>query len=396
MSYGYGPAVLASRSTPSSSRINSGALVYLRSLDWVLVGSAVILSVVGGLLVWSATKSRMVSFGNDPQTFFKRHLINLGIGILLGFAASVINHRWLRAYTPILYGATLVGLILVLIPHIGSSINGARAWIVLPAGFSVEPAEFAKIGIILLCAMILSEKRDAETEPTNTTTAQALAIAVIPMFLIMLQPDLGTSLMIGFAVLGIVAVSGAGGKWLAGIAAVSGLATWVAVRFHLVKQYQLQRIGSFIDPNSNPKVTGYNTIQARIAIGSGGVFGKGLFHGPQTQGRFVPYNQTDFIYSVAGEELGLVGAAAIVVLIAVILWRGLRIAIRANDLFGRLVAIGIVCWLGVQAFENIGMNLGISPVTGVPLPFVSYGGTSMFASWIAIGLLLNVHRHSNA
>ena len=396
MSYGYGPAVTASRATPSSNRINSGAVNYLGSLDWVLVGAAVILSLVGGLLVWSATESRMIGFGNDPQTFFKRHLINLGIGIVLGFAASMINHRWLRAYTPILYGATLLGLILVLIPHIGSSINGARAWIVLPAGFSIEPAEFAKIGIILLCAMILSEKRDAEIEPTNTTTAQALAIAVIPMVLIMLQPDLGTSLMVGFAVLGMVAVSGAGGKWLAGIAAVSGIAIWVAVRFHLVKQYQVQRIGSFIDPNANPKVTGYNTIQARIAIGSGGLFGKGLFHGPQTQGRFVPYNQTDFIYSVAGEELGLIGASAIVILVAVILWRGLRIAIRANDLFGRLVAIGIVCWLGVQAFENIGMNLGISPVTGVPLPFVSYGGTSMFASWIAIGLLLNVHRHSNA
>ena len=193
MSYGYGPAVLASRSTPTASKISPGAVNYLRSLDWVLVGSAIILSFVGGLLVWSATKSRMVSFGNDPQTFFKRHLINLGIGLLLGFAASVINHRWLRAYTPILYGATLIGLILVLIPHIGSSINGARAWIVLPAGFSIEPAEFAKIGIILLCAMILSEKRDAEIEPTNTTTAQAIAIAVIPMLLIMLQPDLGTS-----------------------------------------------------------------------------------------------------------------------------------------------------------------------------------------------------------
>ena len=202
--------------------------------------------------------------------------------------------------------------------------------------------------------------------------------------------------MVGFAVLGILAVSGTAGKWLAGIAVVSGLAIWVAVRFHLVKQYQVQRIGSFIDPNANPRVTGYNTIQARIAIGSGGIFGKGLFHGPQTQGRFVPYNQTDFIYSVAGEELGLVGAGVIVLLIAVILWRGLRIALRASDLFGRLVAIGIVCWLGVQAFENVGMNLGISPVTGVPLPFVSYGGTSMFASWIAIGLLLNVHRHSNA
>ena len=276
------------------------------------------------------------------------------------------------------------------------ALNTRWSILTVPAGFSIEPAEFAKIGIILLCAMILSEKRDAEIEPTNTTTAQALAIAVIPMLLIMLQPDLGTSLMVGFSVVGILAVSGTAGKWMASIAVVSGLATLVAVRFHLVKQYQVQRIGSFIDPNANPRVTGYNTIQARIAIGSGGIFGKGLFHGPQTQGRFVPYNQTDFIYSVAGEELGLVGAGVIVLLIAVILWRGLRIALRASDLFGRLVAIGIVCWLGVQAFENVGMNLGISPVTGVPLPFVSYGGTSMFASWIAIGLLLNVHRHSNA
>jgi rod shape determining protein RodA len=175
-----------------------------------------------------------------------------------------------------------------------------------------------------------------------------------------------------------------------GILAGGVLVAFVAIQVGILKQYQLDRLTAFTDPNVNTQTSGYNTQQARIAIGSGGMFGTGLFHGPQTQGHFVPENQTDFVYSVAGEELGFVGAALIIVLLGIILWRAIVIALRASDLFGRLVATGVATWIAFQAFENIGMNLGIMPVTGVPLPFVSYGGTSMFASWLAIGLLINV------
>jgi rod shape determining protein RodA len=218
-------------------------------------------------------------------------------------------------------------------------------------------------------------------------------VAAVPMALIMAQPDLGTVMVIAVTVLGIIAVSGARLRWLVGIVAAGVLVGYVAIHVGVLQQYQLDRLTAFTDP-SNPdfaRTIGFNTQQARIAIGSGGVFGAGLFHGPQTQGRFVPENQTDFVYSVAGEELGFIGAIAIIALLGFVLWRAVRIATRASDLFGRLVATGVACWIGIQAFENIGMNLGIMPVTGVPLPFVSYGGTSMFASWMAIGLLINVH-----
>ncbi len=210
----------------------------------------------------------------------------------------------------------------------------------------------------------------------------------------MLQPDLGTVLVTVCAVFAIIAVSGAKTRWLVGLLAGGALVAFVALQVGILKQYQVDRLTAFTDPTNDPRGIGYNTQQARIAIGSGGLFGTGLFQGPQTQGRFVPYNQTDFVYSVAGEELGFVGATGIILLLAILLWRAIRIAVRASDLFGRLVATGIAVWIGFQAFENIGMNLGIMPVTGVPLPFVSYGGTSMFASWIAIGLLLNVHLRS--
>ncbi len=379
MTVGYAAPPVARRSSSS----------YLRRLDWALFGSALALSVIGSLLVWSATQGKLLEQGLDPQSFLKKNLFNLVVGIAFAVLVSRFDYRLLRAYTPILWGLSILGLLFVLV-H-GSRINGAKAWIALPAGLNLQPAEFAKIAIILGMAMILSEKRDAENEPRDVDVAFALGVAAVPMVLILVQPDLGTVMVIATIVFGIIAVSGARARWLVGILAGGILVAFVAIQVGILKQYQLDRLTAFTDPNVNTRTSGYNTQQARIAIGSGGMFGTGLFHGPQTQGHFVPENQTDFVYSVAGEELGFVGAALIIVLLGIILWRAIVIALRASDLFGRLVATGVATWIAFQSFENIGMNLGIMPVTGVPLPFVSYGGTSMFASWLAIGLLINVH-----
>ena len=364
---------------------------YLRRLDWVLIGGALALSIIGALLVYSATRSKQGDAGLDPQSYLKKHILNLVVGLVLGIVISRLDYRLLRAYTPILYGVSIVGLALVLVPHLGHTINGAQAWFLLPGGFSFQPSEFAKIAIILGMSMILSEKRDAESEPRDIDVVYALVVAGLPIALIMLEPDLGTVLVITCAVLAIVAVSGAPVRWLIGLIVGGVLVSFLVFRFGILSPYQVDRFTAFTDPTSNTKGIGFNTTQARIAIGSGGIFGQGLFHGAQTQGHFVPENQTDFVYSVAGEELGFVGAVVIVLLLAVILWRAIYIAVRASDLFGRLVATGIATWFAFQAFENIGMNLGITPVTGVPLPFVSYGGSSMFANWLAIGLLINVH-----
>jgi rod shape determining protein RodA len=203
-------------------------------------------------------------------------------------------------------------------------------------------------------------------------------------------------LVIVSIVAGILVVAGVRAAHLLALVAAGLVAVASALALGLVDDYQLDRLTAFAQPDEGARTFGYNTQQARIAIGAGGLLGRGLGQGSQTQGGFVPFNHTDFVFSVAGEELGFVGVCVLLGLLLVVLVRGLTIALRARDLFGRLVAAGVVSWLAFQSFENIGMNLGIMPVTGVPLPFVSHGGSSMFATWIGIGLLLNVHAASRS
>ncbi len=364
-----------------------------RRYDPVLFGCALGLSLIGAVLVWSATRGRLLASDDNPNNFLTRHLLNLVIGVFLGWVVTCFDYRTLRAYTPLVYGVVITMLLAVLSP-LGTTINGAKAWITLPAGFTIQPGEFAKIVVILAMAMILSERDVGSDRPSDSDVRQALVWAAGPVALIMLQPDLGTVLIIGTIIIGVVAVSNARSRWVVGLIGGAVVIAMLAVALGVLDQYQLDRLLAFTDPERDLQGIGYNTAQARIAIGGGGLLGQGLFNGNQTQGAFVPYQQTDFVFSVAGEELGLVGATLIIGLVGIILWRGIQIARRARDQFGRLVAAGVVSWFAFQAFENIGMNLGIMPVMGVPLPFVSYGGTSMFAAWIGIGLLQSVHIRS--
>jgi len=386
----------ASASTYASSRRSIGSRVVdrdsvLRRLDWVLLVAVAGLLVMGTLLVWSATKQRQLDAGLDPNAFLRKHLINITLGLVLGAMTALFDYRSLRAYAPLVYVASMLGLIAVLTPGVGSTINGSHSWIQLPAGFSIQPSEFAKVALCVALPMLLAERRDAEDAPRLSDVALALGVALAPITLIMLQPDLGTTIVIGFIILGVLAVANTPTRWIAALIALGGIGAFAAVKLGVLAQYQLDRFAAFADPTRDPQGAGYNVTQARIAIGSGGLLGKGLFHGTQTNGKFVPEQQTDFVFTVAGEELGFVGAGLLIVLLGLVLWRGMRIAVRADDLFGTLVATGIVCWFTFQAFENIGMALGIMPVTGVPLPLVSYGGSSMFATMMAVGLLQNVH-----
>jgi rod shape determining protein RodA len=364
----------------------------LRQLDWVLLLAVSALVSVGGLLIWSATREHEIAIGADPQAFLKRHIINAVLGLILGTAAALVDYSALRAYAPVVYGASCLGLLVVLSP-IGATINGAHSWIVLPAGFQIQPSEFAKLAIVVGMAMLLGEKRDGENAPRDTDVAQVLGLCAVPMLLVMLQPDFGTTMVFIFVILGVLAVAGAPARWVVGLL-VAGILAGGLVAPHVLKSYQLDRFRVVANPTAQLGGAGYNVHQALIANGSGGLLGKGLFHGTQTQGRFIPEQQTDFVFTVAGEELGLVGASLIILVIGIVLWRALRIASRATDPFGRLVAAGVVSWFAFQSFVNIGMTLGIMPVTGLPLPFVSYGGSSMFANLMAIGLLQNVHMRS--
>ncbi|MGW2827993.1 rod shape-determining protein RodA [Streptomyces sp. NPDC001286] len=362
-----------------------------RRLDWPMLLSGLALSALGSLLVFSATRNRTEINQGDPYYFLIRHIMNTGIGLALMVGTIWLGHRTLRTAVPILYGISLFGVLLVLTP-LGATINGSRNWIVFGGGFSLQPAEFVKITIILGMAMLLSARVDAGDKkyPDHRTVLQSLGLAAVPILIVLLMPDLGTVLVLVTIILGVLLASGASNRWVFGMI-TAGVVGCIAIwQLHILDEYQIARFAAFANPSLDPAGVGYNTNQARIAIGSGGLTGAGLFHGSQTTGQFVPEQQTDFVFTVAGEELGFVGAGLIILLLGVVLWRACRIARDSTELYGTIVAAGIVAWFAFQAFENIGMTLGIMPVTGLPLPFVSYGGSSMFAVWMAVGLLQSI------
>lgn len=363
-------------------------------LDWLLALATFALVVLGTLLVWSATSTRADLTGGDPDAYVRKQLVNVAIGVVLMVAVLATDHRWVRILAPVAYLASVAGLVMVLVA--GSTINGSRSWLQL-GGMSIQPSEFAKLAVVIGMALVVAERTERRwgRRVGSLEVLAMLAIAGVPAVLILLQPDLGTMLVLSATVFGALAIAGAGRAWLGGLTlgAVAGAAG--AVALGVLKPYQVDRFMAFTNPGLDPRGAGYNTEQARIAVGNGGLFGQGLFGGSQTRSGFVPEQHTDFIFTVAGEELGLVGAGVLILLLAVVVWRALAISAAAGDLFGRVAAAGIACWWGFQAFQNIGMCLGIMPVTGVPLPFVSYGGSSMFAGMLALGLLQNIHLRSS-
>jgi rod shape determining protein RodA len=364
-----------------------------RGYDWVLCGVALALALIGAVLVWAATRDTERAAGSNPNGYLYRHLINavLAAGLMVG--ASRLNARMLRRTGPVLYVGGVLGLLLVLAA--GVTINGAHAWIRLGGGFEIQPSEFMKLGLVIgMSVLFVQRARDREElPPTTADVALALGLVALPLGLIMLQPDLGSAMVVAAAAFGVLIAAGVRARWTVGLLVAAVLAAVLVVKMGLLADYQLERFKSFTNPMHDPQGAAYNINQAHIAIANGGLFGTGLFNGPQTNGGFVPEQRTDFVFSVMGEEFGLVGGVVLIVLFALLCWRGLVIA-READRTGRLVAVGIVCWFAFQTFQNIGMNLGLMPVTGLPLPFVSYGGSSMFAQGLAIGVLQAVRRRS--
>jgi rod shape determining protein RodA len=354
----------------------------LRHLDWVLLLTILALCAIGTLLVWSSS----------PKSYLFKQAINIPIGLILLALVSMLDYRQLRLFAPVLYGLSILGLIAALSP-LGTPVNGSKSWITLPAGYQIEPSEYAKLAVIIVSATLLSQVGQGQTRPQVRAVMLTIACAALPLVLIVKEPDLGVTVLMIVMLIGMIALSGIKLRWLALLIGTGVLGVYSVIHLHLLKAYQASRITSFVNPTANPRGTGYNAAQAKLAIGSGGMFGQGLFHGQLVHGNFIPEQNTDFIFAVAGEELGFVGALVIIGLIALLLLRALRIAARADDQFGMLVACGIAIWFAVQTFINVGMTIGIMPVTGLPLPFVSYGGSAMFVDMIAMGVLQTVHRH---
>jgi rod shape determining protein RodA len=360
----------------------------VRHIDFVLIATVVLLTAIGVVMIYSATHHRLEVQNLPADTFAMRQVLHAGIGILAMAAVAFFDYRYARTYAFVIYMGTVVLLALVLTP-LGASASGAQRWVEL-AGFQLQPSELAKVGIVVALAALLHERKG---EPNIATLVAALAMVAAPTLLVVAQPDLGTAIVFPWIAFILLLVGGTRARYLVGLA-IAAVATVVAIlRLDLLEEYQLARLTAFVDPSNAElaRTTLYNTNQSMIAVGSGGFAGKGLFQGTQTNLAFVPENHTDFVFTVVGEEFGFIGAVVVLGLFALLIWRGLRIAAMSKDLFGTLLACGAVAVVTLQLFINVGMTIGIAPVTGIPLPFVSYGGTSLLAAYILVGLMLNVH-----
>ena len=359
-----------------------------RHLDPVLILAAVGLTVLGLAAIYSATFAGLRDQGLPPGLVVRRQAVSLAVGLAGMAAVAVVDYRRYQAWAGAVFGATVVVLAAVLTP-LGSSRNGSQAWFSLGA-YQVQPSEYAKVAVIVTLAAVLGAGRD---RAGLRQLGLALGAVGLVCAEILLQPDFGTFMVFVAILFGVLLVSGAPVRWLLVLVLVGSVGIVGMFKLNLLKEYQKQRLTAFINPSADTGGRGftYNYRQALIAIGSGGVTGKGYLKGSQTNLEFVPEQRTDFIFTVIGEELGFTGADVLLGLLAVLLWRGLRIAALARDRFGALVAAGAVTMLAFQGFINIGMTIGIMPITGIPLPFVSYGGSSLIASFLAVGLLLNIH-----
>ena len=366
-----------------------GTLAPLRAVDPLVVGASFALIMIGMVAIYSSKLATLTAQGLPTTAFLNRQLVAGGVGLVLLVSAAVFDYRRLRAFIPLGYVATLLLLVLVLTP-LGTSVRGSQRWIAL-LGFQVQPSELMKIALLLALAMLFNE---TEGVPGLGRTAVAVLLAVVPLGLVFAQPDLGTSLVYLWLTGIVLLVSGVRVRYLM-LLAGAGAATFVlGLRTQLIRDYQIERLTVFLGadaPDADFAGALFQTRQSMIAIGSGGTYGRGLFRGTQTALSYVPDNHTDFIFTVVGEELGFVGAASVLALFALLIWRAVTIASKAVDRDAMIIAAGVAGILLMQVFVNVGMTLGIMPVTGLPLPFLSYGGTSLLSWMTMTGLLLNVN-----
>ncbi|MDD5748134.1 MAG: rod shape-determining protein RodA [Actinomycetota bacterium] len=350
-----------------------------RNIDRVLVLSVLALSIIGIIMIYCATRA------DTPSTYYlKRQLVFFILALLFMVLCAGFDYRRIIPYSKFIYVATLF---LLLLTFVFPARSGAHRWMSIGI-FDFQPSEIAKLVTIIMLATFIADHNMDMSD--NREFLKALGIALVPMVLIFLEPDLGIAISIFVIFVGMALVGGARLKQIA-VLGLATIATVVAgIELHLLKGYQLERLLVFIKSDIDPYGAGYNLLQSKIAIGSGRLFGRGIFQGTQTNLKFIPEHHTDFIFSVVGEELGFIGAALILFLFGLLLWRLLRIASGARDSFGTMLATGVIIMFFFQVLVNTGMTLGIMPVAGITLPFLSYGGSSLIVSFMCVGLILNI------
>jgi len=359
--------------------------VRVRDFDPVLMLAALALVVFGGLLIYSASLSQVGAPSTDDLSHpVMRQALFATAGLIIALGIASMNYRTLGVLSVGLYIAAIAALAFVLVA--GDATYGSRRWIEI-AGTPVQPSEIAKLVIIITLAKYLADRQEQIGQLRVVLTS--LALAAVPTFLVFAEPDLGSAVIFMAIWFGMVLAAGAKWTHLAGIIG----ACLVAVPFvfaGLVSDYQRERIALWLEPDKDPLGAGFQSLQAQIGIGSGGIWGKGLTDGGQTQLNYLRTETSDYVFTVLGEELGLIGALILFSLFIILLWRALRAAELSRDLFGRLIATGIVIFILLQTFINVGVNTGLLPVTGIPLPFVSQGGSSLITLFVCLGILQSI------
>ncbi len=354
------------------------------AFDIQLVIYASLLAGMGLLMAYTNSYEAGVSPLASGSTF-ARGLVWAGLGIIAFLLAASFDYRWLKTFAWPLYFVNIGLLALSLV--IGTGVGDTARWVTI-AGMQFQFSELAKVLMAVVLANWISS-REAQISGLLTIVGAA-ALVVPPVVLVAMQPDLGTSLVFAAMLVGTLFVSGASLRWLA----VATGATIAAIPFtwtYVLRDYQKQRLISFLDPTADPQGSGYHVIQSLIAVGSGGLFGKGLTNGTQNQLDFLPVQSTDFVFSILAEELGFIGAIVVFVLFAALLWRVMLVAWRSDDAFGLAFASAIASMLLFQVLVNVGMTIGIMPVTGIPLPFITHGGASLISTALALGVLESIN-----
>ena len=352
-------------------------LPYLKQCDWVMLSLALAIAAVGVAEIYSATQYEL------SETYYVKQIYFIILGLVVLALVVSLDYRLLSQQVPYIYLVAVLSLLLVL--FIAPAIHGTRGWIPLGA-FKIQPAEFAKVAIVLTLARFLSENRTHFLK--SGEIIKACLLVGLPLGLILLQPDLGSAITLAPPLAVGLVLGGLRRRWiLAGVVAVTLIS---AAGWYSLKPYQKERVYTFLEPERDPSGQGYQAIQSRIAMGSGGLLGKGVTQGSQTALGFLPERHTDFIFSVVGEELGFAGSFIILAFYFLIIMRSIRIAQTARDKLGVFLVLGAVSVLFFHILVNVGMVVGLAPITGIPLPLLSYGGSSMLTTFILLGLIINV------
>jgi rod shape determining protein RodA len=385
--YGQSPAERARTRARRATRATEFS--FLRRLDWLLAAGVAGLVAYG---LWAINGITHHDVEGNPRYFLVRQAMFAGAGVVAFAIALAINPSRLAHYWRPLYGGTVAVMLLVFLA--GPVTRGSRRWLDL-GSFRFQPSEFGKLLFVLALAGFLAERAKRINEPR--TVISAVALAALPVTLVFIQPDFGTALVYSAALAAVLFVAGTRWVMLAALASsvlvAAVLVLWAlpAAGAHVLQPYQVKRITGFLHPDADPSGATYNIAQSKVAVGAGGLDGRGVAGATQTNLSYLPEHATDFVFASFAEQRGFFGAAILLCLYLLVVWRGLRIITVARDLFSAVVAGGIVVSFLFQIYVNVGMTMGIAPITGIPLPFVSVGGSSMIANLAAMGVLLSIH-----